>query len=42
MIGIVANYGTQAAAWELFKTAFQALLEKAGPGLGTGFPTVAG
>jgi hypothetical protein len=42
LTGSLANYDTQAAAWELFKTDFQALLAKAGPGLGTGFPTVAG
>ena len=41
LVGVVANYDTQATAWGLFKTDFQALLEKAGPGLGTGFPTVA-
>ncbi len=42
LVGAVADYDTQAAAWELFKTDFQALFEKAGPGLGTGFPTVTG
>ncbi len=41
MVGALANYETQAAAWELFKTNFQALLAKAGPGLGTGFPGLA-
>ena len=41
LVGALANYETQAAAWELFKTNFQALLAKAGPGLGTGFPGLA-
>jgi len=42
LVGVVANYETQAAGWELFKADFQALFEKAGPGLGTGFPAIAG
>jgi hypothetical protein len=41
LIGSFANYETQAAAWELLKTGFQAILAKAGPGLGTGFPGLA-
>jgi Peptidase M1 N-terminal domain len=40
--GSLADYETRAAALELFKTDFQALLAKAGPALRTGFPAVAG
>lgn len=42
LTGALANYETQAAAWELFKTNFKALLEKGGPALGTGITQLAG
>ena len=41
LTGSVANPDTQAVAWELFKTNFQAIQAKAGPGLGPGFAGVA-
>jgi aminopeptidase N/puromycin-sensitive aminopeptidase len=42
LFGPLANYDTQPAAWELFKTDFKAIQAKAGPGLGAGFAQVAG
>jgi len=40
--GLLTNVDTQAAAWELFKSNFPAIKEKAGESLSGGFPTLAG
>jgi aminopeptidase N len=40
--GPLTNYATQAAAWDLFKSDFKAILAKAGPGLGQGLAQLAG
>jgi len=40
--GLLSNVDTQPAAWELFKSNFPALKEKAGESLSGGFPTLAG
>lgn len=42
LFGPLTNSDVQATAWELFKTDFKAIQEKAGPGLGPGFAQVAG
>ncbi len=42
LFGPLSNSDIQAAAWELFKTDFKAIMTKAGPGLGAGFAQVAG
>jgi aminopeptidase N/puromycin-sensitive aminopeptidase len=41
LFGPLGNSDIQPAAWELFKTDFKALMAKAGPGLGGGFPQIA-
>jgi aminopeptidase N len=40
--GLLSNVDTQAAAWELFKSNFPAIKEKAGASLSTGFAGLAG
>jgi aminopeptidase N/puromycin-sensitive aminopeptidase len=40
--GLLTNVDTQAAAWELFKSNFPAIKEKAGESLSGGFTTLAG
>jgi aminopeptidase N/puromycin-sensitive aminopeptidase len=40
--GLLTNVDTQAAAWELFKSNFPAITQKAGESLSGGFPTLAG
>jgi len=40
--GLLTNVDTQAAAWELFKSNFPAIKEKAGESLSGGFATLAG
>lgn len=42
VVNLLANVDTQSASWELFKSNFSALKEKAGESLSGGFPTIAG
>jgi hypothetical protein len=42
VVNLLANVDTQSASWELFKSHFSALKEKAGESLSGGFPTIAG
>jgi puromycin-sensitive aminopeptidase len=41
VFGPLTNYVTQSAAWDLFKADFNAIQDKAGPGLGPGFAQAA-
>jgi len=42
LFGPLGNSDIQAVAWDLFKTDFKAIMEKAGPGIGSAFAQVAG